>query len=216
MARKQPSPPRQAKRRSTSDIKTDAANGGSSCARGGVPASNNDEDFAEDELSAQVIRGCLIARDAVFNVRDFFAEGSRWPFSPSRIAKKNSTRSSARSMNNCLKPSPGWAKPKRANCWRALSSSPTWSASEISPTARPCNWKRAAKNCRRRIPVSSPRWLHCFAPCWSRSIRAFLKRDVTHAQSVLQSDPGSGPPLPFACFKGISPNRTAPSGQGKL
>src|ERR1035438_5295832 len=47
------------------------------------PAQTRDVDseaFADDELSAMVVRGCLIARDAVFNVRDFLADGSRLAF----------------------------------------------------------------------------------------------------------------------------------------
>ena len=34
----------------------------------------------DDELSALTLRGCLIARDAVFNVRDFLTDGSRMAF----------------------------------------------------------------------------------------------------------------------------------------
>jgi len=34
----------------------------------------------EDELSTLVLRGCLIARDAVFNVRDLLSQGSRLAF----------------------------------------------------------------------------------------------------------------------------------------
>lgn len=37
----------------------------------------SDEEMEEDDLSAQVLRACLIARDAVFNVRDALANGSR-------------------------------------------------------------------------------------------------------------------------------------------
>ena len=37
----------------------------------------SDEEMGEDDLSAQVLRACLIARDAVFNVRDSLANGSR-------------------------------------------------------------------------------------------------------------------------------------------
>ena len=33
-----------------------------------------------DELSSLVVRGCLIARDSVFNVRDFLSNGSRMAF----------------------------------------------------------------------------------------------------------------------------------------
>ncbi|MGH9643834.1 MAG: phosphate signaling complex PhoU family protein [Terriglobales bacterium] len=38
------------------------------------------EQLPEDELSAMVLRACLIARDAVFNVRDSIATGSRLAF----------------------------------------------------------------------------------------------------------------------------------------
>lgn len=37
-------------------------------------------DIAGDELSAMVLRACGIARDSVFNVRDFLADGSRMAF----------------------------------------------------------------------------------------------------------------------------------------
>lgn len=38
------------------------------------------EDSPGDELSALVLRACLIARDSVFNVRDFLADSSRMAF----------------------------------------------------------------------------------------------------------------------------------------
>ncbi|MFY9562223.1 MAG: PhoU domain-containing protein [Terriglobales bacterium] len=38
------------------------------------------EDLAGDELTALVLRACLIARDSVFNVRDFLADSSRMAF----------------------------------------------------------------------------------------------------------------------------------------
>ena len=44
-----------------------------------VEAATN-EAIAGDELSALVVRGCLIARDSVFNVRDFLGNGSRMAF----------------------------------------------------------------------------------------------------------------------------------------
>jgi phosphate transport system protein len=43
-----------------------------------VPATN--DALPEDQLSAQVLRACLIARDAVFNVRDSLSSGSRLAF----------------------------------------------------------------------------------------------------------------------------------------
>src|ERR1017187_9595903 len=38
------------------------------------------EGAPEDELTALILRACLIARDAVFNVRDALADGSRLAF----------------------------------------------------------------------------------------------------------------------------------------
>src|ERR1700739_889264 len=38
------------------------------------------ETIPDDELSALVVRGCLIARDSVFNIRDFLGTGSRMAF----------------------------------------------------------------------------------------------------------------------------------------
>src|SRR6202162_4308904 len=71
MARKQPSPPVRRKRRSTQPRPRAAAV---------RPAQTRDEDLTQDALTALVVRGCLIARDAVFNVRDFLADGSRLAF----------------------------------------------------------------------------------------------------------------------------------------
>src|SRR5215471_12635664 len=51
--------------------------------RGPAPASVNDPVSISpdnDELTAMVIKACLIARDAVFNVRDFLSTGSRMAF----------------------------------------------------------------------------------------------------------------------------------------
>ncbi|MGA9355470.1 MAG: PhoU domain-containing protein [Terriglobales bacterium] len=42
-----------------------------------IAAAEAAEQFSEDELSAMVLRACLIARDAVFNVRDSIASGSQ-------------------------------------------------------------------------------------------------------------------------------------------
>jgi len=73
MTRKQPSPVARAKRRTTRSRPAPA--------RPRVADTRNDNDnLPEDELTALVVRGCLIARDAVFNVRDFLADGSRLAF----------------------------------------------------------------------------------------------------------------------------------------
>src|SRR3979490_1021053 len=75
MTRKRPSPPARTKRRSTS-TRSRAAEARTRPAE----TRNSNEDLSGDELTALVIRGCLIARDSVFNVRDFLAEGSRLAF----------------------------------------------------------------------------------------------------------------------------------------
>jgi phosphate transport system protein len=73
MARKRPSPTARTKRRLTS-TRSRAAEARTR------PAETRNEDLSGDELTALVVRGCLIARDSVFNVRDFLADGSRLAF----------------------------------------------------------------------------------------------------------------------------------------
>ena len=48
--------------------------------RSALAEADEDEGTPEDELTALVLRACLIARDAVFNVRDTLADGSRLAF----------------------------------------------------------------------------------------------------------------------------------------
>ena len=73
MTTKQKAPVTRAKRRSTSALSrvTKAHT---------RPAAAATEQLPEDELSALVLRACLIARDSVFNVRDSLANGSRLAF----------------------------------------------------------------------------------------------------------------------------------------
>jgi phosphate transport system protein len=44
------------------------------------PHTNSSGETPADELSSLVVRGCLIARDSVFNVKDFLSSGSRLAF----------------------------------------------------------------------------------------------------------------------------------------
>src|SRR5260370_23837261 len=75
MTRKRPSPPARTKRRSTS-TRSRAAEARTRPAE----TRNNNEDLSGDELTDLVVRGCLIARDSVFNVRNFLADRSRRAF----------------------------------------------------------------------------------------------------------------------------------------
>ncbi len=68
MARTQPSSAAKVKRVSTSSRSSELAKRAKSA------------DVASDELSGLVLRACGIARDSVFNVRDFFADSSRMAF----------------------------------------------------------------------------------------------------------------------------------------
>jgi Na+/phosphate symporter len=84
MPRKQSSPSSRTKRRATATRSTGHSRAVEArprtVQRRSNSNNNNDDDLAEDELTSLVVRGCLIARDAVFNVRDFLADGSRLAF----------------------------------------------------------------------------------------------------------------------------------------
>ena len=77
MPRKQSKRPRPKRRSTTTRSRATETRYRASETRG---AETQPEPVEEDELTSQVVRGCLIARDSVFNVRDFLAEGSRLAF----------------------------------------------------------------------------------------------------------------------------------------
>src|SRR5580700_10156125 len=184
MARKQKSSPPRAKRRSTS-IRTRSAE----TRPRSVPAHNNNEDFVEDELSALVVRGCLIARDAVFNVRDFLADGSRLAFLAIKDCEKELDQierkideqlpeaitrvgeATARELLACLKFITDLER-----------------IGDLS-----YNSVMQLQSRREKLPAADSRQLVEMASLLYEMLeqihQGFLKRDVSHAQIVLKSDP---------------------------
>ncbi len=150
--------------------------------------SNNDES-AEDELSAQVIRGCLIARDAVFNVRDFFAEGSRLAFLAIKDCEKELDQIE-RKIDEQLPEAitrVGEAKARELlACLKFITD-----LERIGDLAYSAVMQLQSR--REKLPAADTRQLVEMASLLCTMLdhvhQGFTTRDVTHAQSVLQSDP---------------------------
>jgi len=184
MTRKQPSPPRQAKRRSTSTRRTAEAR-----QRPAETHSNNEEDFAGDELSSLVVRGCLIARDAVFNVRDFLAGGSRLALLAIKDCEKELDQIE-RKIDDELPEAitrVGEAKARELlACLKFITD-----LERIGDLAY--NAAMHLESRREKLPAADSRQIAEMASLLCAMLeqvhQGFLKRDVAHAQSVLQSDP---------------------------
>jgi phosphate transport system protein len=184
MARKQKSSPPRAKRRSTS-IRTRSAE----TRPRSVPAHNNNEDFVEDELSALVVRGCLIARDAVFNVRDFLADGSRLAFLAIKDCEKELDQIE-RKIDEQLPEAitrVGEAKARELlACLKFITD-----LERIGDLAYSAVMQLQAR--REKLPAADSRQLIEMASLLREMLeqvhQGFVKRDVSFAQSVLQSDP---------------------------
>jgi len=134
-------------------------------------ARGNPEDFAEDELSALVVRGCLIARDAVFNVRDFLSDGSRLAFLAIKDCEKELDQIERKIDDQLPEAITRVGEAKARELLACLKFITDLERIGTSPTARRCNCKRGGKNCRRRIRGNWWRWLLCFVKCWSKCIR---------------------------------------------
>jgi len=72
-----------------------------------------------DELSALVLRACLIARDAVFNVRDTLADGSRLAFLAIKDCEKELDQIERKIDEQLPGAITASAKTKPASCWPA-------------------------------------------------------------------------------------------------
>ena len=182
MARKRPSPTARTKRRLTS-TRSRAAE-----ARTRTAETRN-EDLSGDELTAMVVRGCLIARDSVFNVRDFLADGSRLAFLAIKDCEKELdqierkideqlpeaitrvTEAKARELLACLKFITDLER-----------------IGDLS-----YNSVMQLQSRREKLPAADSRQLVEMASLLYEMLeqihQGFLKRDVSQAQSVLQSDP---------------------------
>lgn len=149
---------------------------------------HDNEGFAEDELSAHVVRGCLIARDAVFNVRDFFSDGSRLAF----LAIKDCEELDQieRKIDDQLPEAitrVGEAKARELlACLKFITD-----LERIGDLAYSAVMHLQSR--REKLPAADSRQLIEMASLLREMLeqvhQGFLKRDVSYAQRVLQSDP---------------------------
>jgi phosphate transport system protein len=180
MARKQPSRPVRRKRRPT-QVKPRAA-----VAR---PSTTRDEDATQDELTALVVRGCLIARDAVFNVRDFLADSSRLAFLAIKDCEKELDQIE-RKIDEQLPEAitrVGEAKARELlACLKFITD-----LERIGDLAYSAVMQLQSR--REKLPAADSRQLLEMASLLREMLeqvhQGFLERDVVHAQRVLQSDP---------------------------
>ena len=152
--------------------------------------SNNDnDDFAEDELSALVVRGCLIARDAVFNVRDFLADGSRLAFLAIKDCEKELDQIE-RKIDDQLPEAitrVGEAKARELlACLKFITD-----LERIGDLAYSAVMQLQGR--REKLPAADSRQLVEMASLLREMLeqvhQGFLTRELSYAQSVLQSDP---------------------------
>ncbi len=150
---------------------------------------NGNEDFAGDELSSLVVRGCLIARDAVFNVRDFLAGGSRLALLAIKDCEKELDQIE-RKIDDELPEAitrVGEAKARELlACLKFITD-----LERIGDLAY--NAAMHLESRREKLPAADSRQLAEMASLLCAMLeqvhQGFLKREVAHAQSVLQSDP---------------------------
>ncbi|MFI5102037.1 MAG: phosphate signaling complex PhoU family protein [Terriglobales bacterium] len=182
MARKQSSRASRVKRRSTATRSRVAE------ART-RPAQTRNEDLAGDGLSALVVRGCLIARDALFNVRDFLADGSRLAFLAIKDCEKELDQIE-RKIDEQLPEAitrVGEAKARELlACLKFITD-----LERIGDLAY--NAVMQLQSRREKLPAADSRQLGEMASLLREMLdqvhQGFVKRDVSYAQSVLQSDP---------------------------
>jgi phosphate transport system protein len=153
------------------------------------PAQISAGEIGEDELSSLVVRGCLIARDAVFNVRDFLAEGSRLAFLAIKDCEKELDQIE-RKIDEQLPEAitrVGEAKARELlACLKFITD-----LERIGDLA--CNAVIPLQSRREKLPAADSRQLIEMASLLCTMLEqvheGFLKRDVSHAQIVLRSDP---------------------------
>ncbi len=153
------------------------------------PAQSREEDLAEDELTALVVRGCLIARDAVFNVRDFLTDGSRLAFLAIKDCEKELDQIE-RKIDEQLPEAitrVGEAKARELlACLKFITD-----LERIGDLAYSAVMQLQSR--REKLPAADCRQLVEMASLLYEMLEqvhlGFLKREVSHAQTVLQSDP---------------------------
>jgi phosphate transport system protein len=153
------------------------------------PVQASDEDGSQDELTALVIRGCLIARDAVFNVKDFLADGSRLAFLAIKDCEKELDQIE-RKIDEQLPEAitrVGEAKARELlACLKFITD-----LERIGDLAYSAVMQLQSR--REKLRPADSRQLIEMAALLREMLEqvhlGFVQRDVAHAQSVLQSDP---------------------------
>src|SRR6266403_5999298 len=146
-------------------------------------------DIAGDELSAMVLRACGIARDSVFNVRDFLADNSRMAFLAIKDCEKELDQIE-RKIDEHLPDAitrVGEAKARELlACLKFITD-----LERIGDLAYSAVMQLQSR--REKLPAAASRQLVEMASLLCEMLeqvhQCFLKRDVSYAQSVLQSDP---------------------------
>src|ERR1700731_139831 len=147
------------------------------------------ESLQEDDLTSLVMRGCLIAGDSVFNVRDFLAEGSRLAFLAIKDCEKELDQIE-RKIDEQLPEAitrVGEAKARELlACLKFITD-----LERIGDLAYSAVMQLQAR--REKLPAADSRQLVEMASLLYEMLeqihQGFLKRDVSHAQIVLKSDP---------------------------
>jgi phosphate transport system protein len=189
MIRKQVSSATRAKRRSNSRRTSPATTTRSRPLVRPRLAEARAEDFAEDELTSLVVRGCLIARDAVFNVKDFFADGSRLAFLAIKDCEKELDQIE-RKIDEQLPEAitrVGEAKARELlACLKFITD-----LERIGDLAYSAVMHLQSR--REKLPAADSKQLIEMASLLREMLeevhQGFVQRDVSHAQTVLQSDP---------------------------
>src|ERR1700721_2247192 len=186
MARKQPSTAKPRKPRAT--VKRALAVGPRSSLAGRGVVQPRTEYLKEDELRSEVIRGCLTARDAVFNVRDFLSDGSRLAFLAIKDCEKELDQIE-RKIDEQLPEAitrVGEAKARELlACLKFITD-----LERIGDLAYSAVMQLQSR--REKLPAADSRQMVEMASLLYEMLeqvhQGFLKRDVSYAQNVLQSD----------------------------
>ncbi len=146
-------------------------------------------ELPEDELTALVLRACLIARDAVFNVRDLLAEGSRLAFLAIKDCEKELDQIE-RKIDEQLPGAitrVGEAKARELlACLKFITD-----LERIGDLAYSAVMQLESR--REKLPVADSQALIKMAALLCEMLeevhQGFLTRNLAHAQNVLRSDP---------------------------
>jgi phosphate transport system protein len=170
------------------------------------------ENLQEDDLTSLVVRGCLIARDSVFNVRDFLAEGSRLAFLAIKDCEKELDQIE-RKIDEQLPEAitrVGEAEARELlACLKFITD-----LERIGDLAYSAVMHLQSR--REKLPAADSRQLIEMASLLHTMLeqihQGFLKREVSYAHSVLQSDPEVDR-LCHALFQRHLAEPNSPSGQ---